>query len=148
MHVGCEVEGRWSARGEPFGLIVLRHTANLFCHQRGSHSSYGALGRCIESLASSTISSTWSRGQIRSIVVSFCKHVPFAISRHKTRKTKRSRDDAGLRTMPPCGRCRPADDVDRGTMSTGGAFWTNRAEADGQLVLSPMRLPEQLRTSR
>ena len=31
---------------------------------------------------------------------------------------------------------------------TGGSFWTNRAEAHGQLVLSPMRLPEQLRTSR
>ena len=30
----------------------------------------------------------------------------------------------------------------------GGAFWTNRAEAHGQLVLSPMRLPEQLRSSR
>ena len=30
----------------------------------------------------------------------------------------------------------------------GGAFWTNRAEADGQLVLSPTRLPEQLPTSR
>ena len=30
----------------------------------------------------------------------------------------------------------------------GGSFWTNRAEAHGQLVLSPMRLPEQLRTSR
>ena len=31
---------------------------------------------------------------------------------------------------------------------TGGSFWTNRAEAHGQLVLSPMRLPEQLRSSR
>ena len=28
------------------------------------------------------------------------------------------------------------------------AFWTNRAEAHGQLVLSPMRLPEQLRNFR
>ena len=27
----------------------------------------------------------------------------------------------------------------------GGTFWTNRAETHGQLVLSPMRLPEQLR---
>ena len=32
--------------------------------------------------------------------------------------------------------------------NTGGSFWTNRAEAHGQLVLSPMRLPEQLRSSR
>ena len=31
---------------------------------------------------------------------------------------------------------------------TGGSFWTNRAEAHGQLVLSPVRLPEQLRSSR
>ena len=31
---------------------------------------------------------------------------------------------------------------------TGGSLWTNRAEAHGQLVLSPMRLPEQLRSSR
>ena len=31
---------------------------------------------------------------------------------------------------------------------TGGSFWTNRAEAHGQLVLSPTRLPEQLRSSR
>ena len=30
----------------------------------------------------------------------------------------------------------------------GGSFWTNRAEAHGQLVLSPVRLPEQLRSSR
>ena len=29
-----------------------------------------------------------------------------------------------------------------------GSFWTNRAEAHGQLVLSPVRLPEQLRSSR
>ena len=28
------------------------------------------------------------------------------------------------------------------------SFWTNRAEARGQLVLSPVRLPEQLRSSR
>ena len=28
------------------------------------------------------------------------------------------------------------------------AFWTNHVEAHGQLVLSPMRLPEQLRSSR
>ena len=31
---------------------------------------------------------------------------------------------------------------------TGGLFCTNRAEAHGQLVLSPMRLPEQLRSIR
>ena len=31
---------------------------------------------------------------------------------------------------------------------TGGSFWTNCAEAHGQLVLSPVRLPEQLRSSR
>ena len=31
---------------------------------------------------------------------------------------------------------------------TGGSFWTNRAEAHGQLVLPPVRLPEQLRSSR
>ena len=30
----------------------------------------------------------------------------------------------------------------------GVAFWTNRAEAHGQLVLSPLRLPEQLQSSR
>ena len=30
----------------------------------------------------------------------------------------------------------------------GGSFWTNRAEAHGQLALSPTRLPEQLRSSR
>ena len=30
-------------QGGHFGLIVLRHTASLFCHQRGSQSSYGAL---------------------------------------------------------------------------------------------------------
>ena len=29
---------------------------------------------------------------------------------------------------------------------TGGSFGTNRAEAHGQLVLSPVRLPEQLRS--
>ena len=32
--------------------------------------------------------------------------------------------------------------------SQGGTFGTNHAEAHGQLVLSPMRLPGQLRTSR
>ena len=31
---------------------------------------------------------------------------------------------------------------------TGGSFWTNRAEAHDQLVLSPVRLQEQLRSSR
>ena len=36
----------------------------------------------------------------------------------------------------------------RNPCSRGGSFWTNRAEAHGQLVLSPMRLPEQLRSSR
>ena len=30
----------------------------------------------------------------------------------------------------------------------GGSFSTNRAEAHGQLVLSPLRLPEQLKSSR
>ena len=30
----------------------------------------------------------------------------------------------------------------------GGTFWSNRAEAHGQLVLSPVKLPEQLRRSR
>ena len=45
-----------------FGLIVLRHTASLFCHQRGSQSSYGALVRCIKSLTPSSIVSPWSRG--------------------------------------------------------------------------------------
>ena len=29
-----------------------------------------------------------------------------------------------------------------------GSFLTNRAEAHGQLVLPPVRLPEQLRSSR
>ena len=29
----------------------------------------------------------------------------------------------------------------------GGGIWTNRAEAHGQLALSPVRLPEQLRSS-
>ena len=29
--------------GDHFGLIVLRHTASLFCHQSGSQSNYGAL---------------------------------------------------------------------------------------------------------
>ena len=33
-------------------------------------------------------------------------------------------------------------------VGVGGSFWTNRAEAHGQLVLSPVRLPEQLRSSR
>ena len=38
-------------------------------------------------------------------------------------------------------------------VASQGAFWTNRAEAHraeahGQLVLSPTRLPEQLRSSR
>ena len=32
-----------ASQGGHFGLIVLRHTASLFCHQRGSQSSYGAL---------------------------------------------------------------------------------------------------------
>ena len=31
--------------GGHFGLIVLRHKATSFCHQRGSQSSYGALVR-------------------------------------------------------------------------------------------------------
>ena len=31
---------------------------------------------------------------------------------------------------------------------TGGSFWTNRAEAHCRLVFSPVRLPEQLRSSR
>ena len=32
-------------------------------------------------------------------------------------------------------------------VAPGGGIWTNRAEAHGQLVLSPVRLPEQLRSS-
>ena len=134
--------------GPHFGLIVLRHMASLFCHQRGSQSSYGALVRCIESLASSSISSTWFRGQIRSNFVFVCKHVPFTILRNKKRNKNRG-------TMPACGRCRPADDAALKDLINllklicqGGSFWTNRAEAHGQLVLSPTRLPEQLRSYR
>ena len=33
-------------------------------------------------------------------------------------------------------------------VASQGAFWTNRAEGHGQLVLSPTRLPEQLQSSR
>ena len=53
--------------GGHFGVIVLRHTASLFCHHRGSQSSYGALVRCFKIVSSRSIDSTWSRGRIRSI---------------------------------------------------------------------------------
>ena len=45
--------------------------ATLFCHQRGSQSSYGALVRCIKILSPRSIDSTWSRGLIRSIFPHF-----------------------------------------------------------------------------
>ena len=38
--------------------------------------------------------------------------------------------------------------VGDGNLGCPRAFWTNRAEAHGQLVLSPVRGPEQLRSSR
>ena len=137
-----------ASQGGHFGLIVLRQTASLFCHQRGSQSSYGALVRCIESLASSTIRFSWSRGQFV-LFLCFFQRCSFCDLKTKNANKKcrgtmpacgrcRPADDAGLRTMPPCGRCRPADDA---------ALRTNRAEGHGQLVLSPTMLPEQLRSS-
>ena len=55
---------------------------------------------------------------------------------------------------PPWGRCVQGVDAARWVVvvvvvaSQGGAFWTNRAEAHGQLVLSPIMFPISLRSSR
>ena len=87
--------------GGHFGLIVLRHTASLFCHQRGSQSSYGALVRCIKSLASSTLRFSWSRGLNRSISVFFVfrKNDPFTILRHKKTQNKQVAALSGLQRV-------------------------------------------------
>ena len=45
-------------------------------------------------------------------------------------------------------RCRSVVALPAASGRPGGSFWTNRAEAHGQLVFSPVRLPEQLRSSR
>ena len=63
--------------GGHFGLIVLRHTASLFCHQRGSQSSYGALVRCIKSLTPSCIDSTWFRGLFFIVFLCFLQNCSF-----------------------------------------------------------------------
>ena len=66
-------------QGGRCGLIVLRHTASLFCHQRGSQSSYGPLDSSYGIEFSRLSRFRARRGQIRSIFVLFCKNAPFAI---------------------------------------------------------------------
>ena len=67
-------------------------------------------------------------------------------------KPARGNGGPGLACWPGAKRLRlvmdeaPAGGRRRAT--TEGGIWTNRAEAHGQLVLSPVRLPEQLRSSR
>ena len=67
-----------ASQGAHFGLIVLRHTASLFCHQLGSQSSYGALVRCIQSLMPSSIDPPGPEACFF-VFLFCCKHVRFAI---------------------------------------------------------------------
>ena len=75
MYAGLLLVVVVAPQGGHFVLIVLRHTASLFCQNFFRQYRYGALVNSIESLASSTISSTWSRGLNRSIFVFFAKNV-------------------------------------------------------------------------
>ena len=62
-----------ASQGGHFELIVLRHTASLFRQIFFRQYRYGALVNSIESLASSTLRFSWSRGLNRSIFVFFTK---------------------------------------------------------------------------
>ena len=62
-----------ASQGGHFGLIVLRHTASLFCQNFFRQYRYGALVNSIESLASSTLRFSWSRTLNRSIFMFFDK---------------------------------------------------------------------------
>ena len=72
------------------------------------------------------------------------QHSSTAAQQHSSTAAQQDSRTAGQQDSRTAGQqdSRTAGQQDR------GAFWTNRAEAHGQLVLSPVRLPEQLRSSR